>query len=101
MPKYTDIVLLELSKWENPNKPGTGFILEVVHTITEDRKSKGVGVQKVYFYQDGEKKIGKPLQRKDFTTVKERWGEILSLMESPPPVPEAPAEDHSIEEVPF
>lgn len=101
MATYQTIVLLSLNKWENPGKAGTGFELRVVHIIV-DNKSKGVGVEKVYFYQDGAKTIGKPLQRKDFSTIKEHWPKILSLMDNPPPVPEVkPQQIDTLDEVPY
>lgn len=101
MPDYKTLVLLSLNRWENPNKLGTGYELRVVHII-RDNKSQGVGVEKVYFYQDNTKTIAKPLQRKDFATLKERWPQVLALMDNPPPVPEVQAQQtDTIEEVPF
>ena len=90
MATYQTIVLLNLSVWENPNKPGTGYSLDVVQSVV-DGQSKGVGVEKVYFKDDGAKRIGKPLQRNDFRALKQRWSEVLGLMENPPPVPPPPA----------
>lgn len=84
------IVLLVLNHWENPKKPGTGFELRVVHVVSADGKSRGAGVEKVYFYDEGRKAIGKVIQRKDFSTIKERWGEVLSLLEKPGPIPPLP-----------
>lgn len=89
MAAYKNIVLMVLSKWDNPSKPGTGFELRVVHTLS-DNKSKGVGVEKVYFYADASKSVGKPLSRADFKRVGEKWKEIAALMDNPPPVPKAP-----------
>lgn len=101
MPDFKNIVLLSFSHWENPKKPGTGYEIQVVHEIM-DNKSMGVGVQKVYFYQDGTKTIGKIIKRKDFSAIKENWPKILALMDNPPPVPEVqPVQSDTIEEVPF
>lgn len=86
MPNYQTIVLLNLSKWENPNKPGTGYSLDVVHSVV-DGQSKGVGVEKVYFKDGGTKRIGKPLGKIDLTKVWERRPEIKALMDNPPPIP--------------
>lgn len=88
--KDRHLVLLVLNHWDNPNKTGTGFELRVVHVISADQKSRGAGVEKVYFYDEGRKSIGKVLQRKDFSTLKERWSEILPLLENPGPVPPLP-----------
>ena len=102
MADFKNIVLLSLNRWENPKKLGTGYELRVVHMVN-DNKSMGVGVEKVYFYQDGAKAIGKPLQRKDFATIKDHWPKVLDLMTNPPPLPEVQpqAASDSIEEVPF
>lgn len=101
MADFKTLVLLSLNKWENPKKPGSGYELRVVHMIM-DNKSQGVGVEKVYFYQDGTKTIGKPMNRRDFKTCAENWPRIVDLMQSPPPVPEVqPQQSDSIEEVPF
>ncbi len=87
--KFDHIPLLSLNRWENPNKLGTGFELRVVHMV-QDGKSKGVGVEKVYFYDDGKKFIGKPMQLKDLETVFGRREEIKFLAKNPPPVPPPP-----------
>lgn len=101
MATYQTIVLLNLSKWENPQKPGTGFTLDVVNSVC-DGKSKGVGVEKAYYKDNGEKRMPKMLSRMDFKKVAERWPEILGLMENPPPIPpEAPPPDGSLKEVPW
>lgn len=97
MPAFRTIVLLSLNRWENEKKPGTGYELRVVHSI-QDGKSRGVGVEKVYFYADGAKTIGKPLQRKDFSTIKQRWVEVLGLMDNPPEVP-PPAEPEPLSDM--
>lgn len=89
MADYKSITLLSLNKWENEKKPGTGFELRVVHMIL-DGKSKGVGVEKVYFYANGEKTIGKSLQGKDLNTIWTHKVEIKALMDNPPPIPAAP-----------
>ena len=90
MATYQTIVLLNLSKWENPGKPGTGFTLDVVQSIM-DGKSKGVGVEKAYWKDGGAKRMPKMLSRMDFKRCAEKWSEILNLMEHPPAVP-PPAE---------
>lgn len=90
MAAYTTIVLMNLSKWENPNRAGTGFSLDVVQSVHEG-KSKGVGVEKVSFKDGGAKRYGRPLSLMDFKKVKEHWPEILAFMNNPPAVP-PPAE---------
>jgi hypothetical protein len=101
MATYQTLVLINLSKWDNPNKPGTGFTLDVVHSIC-DGKSKGVGVEKAYYKDNGEKRMPKMLSRMDFKKVAERWPEILALMDNPPPVPEVkPQEPQTLDEVPY
>ncbi len=102
MAEYKTIVLLNLSKWENPNKPGTGFTLDVVLAV-QDGQSKGIGVEKAYFKDGGEKRMPKMLGRKDFAKCKEHWPKILALFDNPPPLPEVkPLETGgAIEEVPF
>lgn len=100
MADFKTIPVLSLSRWENQKKPGTGYELRVVHSVM-DNKSQGCGVEKVYFYADATKFIGKPLQRQDFVTIKNRWPEILSLLTTPPPLPEVEPARDSIEEVPF
>lgn len=87
MATFQTVVLLNLSIWNNPNKPGTGYSLDVVHTIM-DGQSKGVGVEKVYFRDGGAKRIGKPLGKIDLSKVWERKTEIKALMDQPPPVPQ-------------
>lgn len=87
MPEYKTIVLLNLSKWENPAKPGTGFTLDVVHSVV-DGKSKGVGVEKAFFRDGGEKRMPKMLSKMDFKRCAENWPKILALMDNPPPLPE-------------
>ena len=89
MAEYKNIVLLNLSKWDNPKSPGTGYSIDVVH-VTQDGKSKGVGVEKVYYKDDGAKRFGKPLFGKDLNTVWKMKAEIKALMDNPPPIPAAP-----------
>lgn len=89
MANYINYPLLSLSRWENEKKPGTGYEVRVVH-VTQDGRSKGVGVEKVYFYNDGKKAIGKPLFGKDLNRVWEMKKEIKALMDNPPPIPAAP-----------
>lgn len=92
MPEYRTIILFNLSKWENPGKPGTGFTLDVVQSVV-DGQSKGVGVEKAYFKDGGAKRMPKMLSRMDFTKCAEHWPKILDLMEHPPALPEVkPAE---------
>ncbi len=105
MATYQTIVLLNLSAWDNPNKPGTGFTLDVVLSVC-DGASKGVGVEKAYYKTEGDgtiKRMPKMLQRKDFSKIKEHWPKILEYFDNPPPVPEvtAPTANAAIEEVPF
>lgn len=111
MAEYKNYPLLSLSRWENDKKPGTGYEVRVVH-VTQDGRSKGVGVEKVYFYDDGKKVIGKPLFGKDLNTVWKMKAEIKALMDNPPPIPPpaaaAPLESggdlaggDALEEVPF
>ncbi len=104
MADYKTIVLLNLSSWTNPNKPGTGFTLDVVHSVA-DNVSKGVGVEKAYFKDDGNggvKRMPKMLSRADFKRCAENWPKIIALMDNPPPLPEVQAQDTgSIDEVPF
>lgn len=88
--KDRHVVLLVLNHWDNPNKPGTGFELRVVHVVSADQKSRGAGVEKVYFYDEGRKFIGKVLQAKDFSTLKARWPEVLAFLQDPGPVPPLP-----------
>lgn len=90
MADYKNIVLLNLHKWDNPSKPGTGYSIDVVH-VTMDGKSKGVGVEKVYYKDDGAKRFGKPLFGKDLNRIWEMKKEIKALMDSPPPIPEPAA----------
>lgn len=90
MPEYKTIVLFNLSKWENPAKPGTGFTLDVVQSVV-DGKSKGVGVEKAYFKEGGEKRMPKMLSRMDFKQCAEHWPKILAFMDNPPPLPEVEA----------
>lgn len=88
MAKSTLIVLLNLDVWNNPKKPGQGNSLDVVQEVNEGR-SFGVGVEKVYFLENGTKRIPKKMERKDFKTCADRWPEILGLMNNPPPIPAA------------
>ena len=97
MAEYKTIVLLNLSRWENPNKAGTGFTLDVVQSVV-DNQSKGVGVEKAYFKDNGEKRMPKMLLRMDFKKCAENWPRILDLMEHPPALPEIqPAPSQSID----
>lgn len=96
MATYRTIVLLNLSHWENPNKPGTGYSLDVVQSV-QDGKNKGVGVEKVYFKDGGAKRIGKPLAGQDLNRVWEHKAEIKALMDNPPPVPPEPEPDATLE----
>lgn len=100
MADYKTIVLLNLSKWENPKKPGTGFTLDVVQSVC-DNKSMGVGVEKAYFKTDdngGVKRMPKMLSRMDFKKCAEHWPQILDLMEHPPALPEIqPAPSQTID----
>lgn len=86
MATYQTIVLMNLSMWENPNKIGTGFTLDVVMSVV-DGKNKGVGVEKAYWKDGGTKRMPKMLTRMDFKKCAENWSKILSLMDNPPPVP--------------
>ena len=90
MATFTSIVLLNLSKWDNPKKPGTGYSLDVVQSVC-DNVSKGVGVEKVYYKDDGAKRFARMLDRKDFKTCAEKWPQILGLMDNPPALPEIQA----------
>lgn len=94
MATFTTIVLMNLSKWENPRKPGTGYSLDVVHSIV-DGQSKGVGVERVYFMNGGAKRIGKPLGKIDLEKIWDNRPAIKELMANPPPVP-GPAEMESL-----
>lgn len=90
--KDTHIVLLVLNRFEFKDKEskaptGKGFETRVVHVVSADGKSRGVGVEKVYFYEDGKKFIGKPLQVKDLETVWANREEIKALSKNPPPIP--------------
>ncbi len=73
MATYQTLILLNLRKWDN-------------HSVA-DGKSKGVGVEFVYYKDDGAKRIGKPLQGKDLNRVWEMRKEIKALMDNPPPIP--------------
>lgn len=95
MTTYQTIVLLNLRVWNNPNKPGTGYSLDVVQSVA-DGKSKGVGVELVYFKDGGSKRIGKPMMGKDLNTVWENRAKIKELMDNPPPVPPPPPPDESL-----
>lgn len=90
MADFKTIILLNLSCWSNPKKPGTGYSLDVVQSVC-DNKSLGVGVEKVYFKDEGAKRIGKPLGRLDFKKCAEHWPKILALMDNPPALPEIQA----------
>ncbi len=94
MATYQTLVLMNLSRWDNPNKPGTGYTLDVVHQL-QDGKSKGVGVEKAYFKDNGDKRMPKMLGRLDFKKCAEHWPKILALMDNPPPLP-APTEPEPI-----
>ncbi len=87
MAVYQTLILLNLRKWDNPNKPGTGYSLDVVQSVT-DGQSKGVGVEFVYYKDDGAKRIGKPIQGKDLNRIWEMRVQIKELMDNPPPIPE-------------
>ncbi len=89
MAKSTFIVLLNLSKWNNPKQEGQGITLDVVQEV-KDGKNKGVGVQKAYFMEAGAKRIPWKMERKDFKVCAERWGEVVSLFDNPPPLPPTP-----------
>lgn len=90
MATYQTLILLNLSKWDNPKKPGTGYSLDVVQSVTDGR-NMGVGVEKVYYKDNGAKRMGRPLQRMDFKRCAEKWKDIIALMEKPPAVPPPPA----------
>lgn len=93
--KDRHVVLLVVSRYEFKDKEtqaptGKGFELRVVHVIGEDGKSRGAGVEKVYFYEGGSKSIPKVLQAKDLAKLKEKWDEVKRLLDNPGPVPPAP-----------
>ena len=92
MAQFQTIVLLNLSRWENPKpgKEGTGFTVDVVQEIMGGR-SMGVGVGKFYFKDNGAKRILKTLNGKDLNTVWLRKAEIKELMDNPPKVQPPPA----------
>lgn len=90
MAAYQTYILLNLSKWDNPKKPGTGYSLDVVHE-TQDGKSRGVGVEKVYYKDNGAKRIGKPMNGKDLNRIWEQKARIKELMDHPPPLPQPEA----------
>jgi hypothetical protein len=91
------VVLKELSNWKSPNKPGSGFALQVVQEIRDgkdpctlrgtDSVHQCVGVRKVWYSQQGEKVICKMLAFYDFKKVDEHRPQIEGWMRSPPPVP--------------
>lgn len=89
MATYQTIVLMNLSKWENPNKPGTGFSLDVVQLV-KDGKSTGIGVEKVYYKDGGAKRICKPLGHIDLNRVWEKKAEIKAYVNNPPAVAPPP-----------
>lgn len=89
MPTYQTLILLNLRRWDNDKNPGTGYSLDVVHTVA-DGKSKGVGVEFVYFKDGGAKRYGKPIQAKDLNRIWEMKVQIKELMDNPPPIPAAP-----------
>lgn len=95
MAVYQTLVLLNLRRWDNPNKPGTGYSLDVVHCIT-DGKSKGVGVEFCFFKDGGAKRIGKPMMGADLNRIWERRAEIKALMDNPPAVPPPPEPDTTL-----
>ncbi len=94
MATYLTLVLLNLNRWENPKKPGTGYSLDVVQSV-QDGKNKGVGVEKVYFKDGGAKRILKPLAGADLNTVWKERDRIKGLMDNPPPIP-APAQPDTL-----
>ena len=89
MANYQTIVLLNLRHWENDKKPGTGYSLDVVQTVA-DGKSKGVGVEFVYYKDGGAKRYGKPIQGKDLNLIWTERARIKELMDHPPAVPPPP-----------
>ena len=96
MAVYQTIILLNLSHWDNPGKPGTGYSLDVVQSVA-DGKNKGVGVEKVYYKDGGIKRIGKPLSAMDLNRVWDNRAKIKELMDNPPPIPAPPPPDTTLE----
>jgi hypothetical protein len=93
--KDRHIVLFVIDRFEFKDKDsgaltGKGFELRVVHVISEDQKSRGAGVEKVYFYEGGTKSIPKVLQRKDLNKVWEKKDEIKKFFDNPGPIPPLP-----------
>jgi hypothetical protein len=93
--KDRHIVLFVIDRFEFKDKDsgaltGKGFELRVVHVISEDQKSRGAGVEKVYFYEGGSKSIPKVLQAKDLSKLKEKWADVKHYLDNPGPVPPLP-----------
>ena len=88
--KDTHHTLFVVSRFEFRDSPGKGFELRVVHVVSGDGKSRGAGVEKVYFYDEGRKAIPKVLQAKDFAKLKEKWADVKHYLENPGEVPAPP-----------
>lgn len=93
--KDRHVILLVVDRWEFKDKEskqptGKGFELRVVHVVSPDGKSRGAGVEKVYFYDEGRKSIPKVIQAKDLAKLAEKWGDVKPLLENPGPVPPLP-----------
>jgi hypothetical protein len=93
--KDRHITLFVVSRYEFKDKEsgqpsGKGFELRVVHVVDETNKSRGTGVEKVYFYENGTKFISKVIETKDFAKLKEKWPDVKYHLENPGPIPPLP-----------
>lgn len=93
--KDRHITLFVVSRYEFKDKEtkapsGKGFELRVVHVVDEKNESRGTGVEKVYFYENGTKSISKVIEAKDFSKLKEKWDDVKYHLANPGPIPPLP-----------
>lgn len=93
--KDRHITLFVVSRFEFKDKEtkepsGKGFELRVVQVVDEKNERRDVGVEKVYFYENGTKFISKVIGVKDFAKLKEKWADVKYHLENPGPIPPLP-----------
>lgn len=93
--KDRHITLFVVSRYEFKDKEsgqpsGKGFELRVVQVVDEKNERRDVGVEKVYFYENGTKSISKVIGVKDFAKLKEKWPDVKWHLENPGPIPPLP-----------
>lgn len=93
--KDRHLTLFVVSRYEFKDKEtkqpsGKGYELRVVQVVDEKNERRAVGVEKVYFYENGAKSISKVLEAKDFAKLKEKWDDVKWHLANPGPIPPLP-----------